>query len=82
MGAGVLVQGAFRAIAFPVLTILVLLEPLVRFATGALALLLLLAALFLKAVASGEIPFWEMIGASVGCVALLVLYEGLIRALS
>jgi len=67
---------------FPVLALLVIVGPIVRFGLSALALLLVLSAVFLEVVSSRAIPFWGMLGAAVGCVALLALYEGLIRALS
>jgi hypothetical protein len=67
---------------FPVLALLVILEPIVGFALGALALLLVLSALFLKTVSSRPIPFAAMLASGVGCVALLTLYRAIIRLLS
>jgi hypothetical protein len=65
-----------------VLAFLVVLEPVVQFALGALALFLILIALFLEAVSTRPIPFLEMVVAGIGCVALLALYHALIRLLS
>jgi len=82
-GATALALTALWACArFPVLALLVIVEPVVRLGLSALALLLVLNAVFLEVVSSRHIPFWGMVGAAVGCVALLALYEGLIRGLS
>jgi len=84
LGSGVTLalRAAWALIRLPVLTLLVILEPLVRFALSALALLLVLTALFLEFASSRPIPFWGMLATAVGCVALLALYQGLIRGLS
>ena len=81
-GAALGLTGLWACIRLPALALLVILEPLVRFALGALALLLVLTALFLEVASFRAIPFWGMLGTGVGCVALLALYERLIRALS
>ena len=81
-GAALALRAVWACIRLPVLALLVILEPLVRFALGTLALLLVLTALFFEAVSSRAIPFWGMLGTAVGCVALLALYERLIRGLS
>ena len=83
MGAcGLAVRGCWTCVRLPLLALLVILEPLVRLALSALALLLVLTALFFEAVSARATPFWAMLGAGVGCVALLALYQGVIRALS
>lgn len=81
-GATLALRAVWACMRLPVLAVLVILEPLVRFALGALALLLVLTALALEAVSSSAIPFWGMLGTALGCVALLALYERLIRGLS
>ena len=81
-GAALALSAVWACIRLPVLALLVILEPLVRFALSALALLLVLTALFLEVASSRVIPFWGMLGTAVGCVALLALYERLIRGLS
>jgi hypothetical protein len=81
-GAALVLRAAWAVIRLPVLTLLVILEPLVRFALSALALLLVLTALFFEFASSRPIPFWGMLGTAVGCVGLLALYQGLIRGLS
>lgn len=81
-GAVLALRVVWAAVRLPVLAVLVILEPLVRFALSALALLLVLTALFLEVASSRAVPFWGMLGTAVGCVALLALYQGLIRGLS
>lgn len=80
--AALVVRTCWACLRLPVLTLLVIVEPLVRLALSALALLLVLTALFFEAVSARAIPFWAMLGAAVGCVALLALYQALVRALS
>ena len=81
-GAPLALRAVWACVRLPVLALLVILEPLVRFALSALALLLVLTALFLEVASTRAIPFWGMLGTAVGCVALLALYQGLIRGLS
>ena len=81
-GATLALRAVWACVRLPVLALLVILEPLVRFALSALALLLVLTALFLEVASTRAIPFWGMLGTAVGCVALLALYQGLIRGLS
>ena len=81
-GGQLALRVVWAAVRLPVLAVLVILEPLVRFALSALALLLVLTALFLEVASSRAIPFWGMLGTAIGCVALLALYQGLIRGLS
>jgi hypothetical protein len=75
-------RALWACVRLPVLALLVIVEPVVRLILSALALLLVLTALFLEVVSSRAIPFWGMLGAAIGCVALLVLYEQSIRGLS
>ena len=67
---------------FAAAALLRILEPLVRFALGAAALLLVLTSLFLAAVSSGPVPLVAMLACAVGCAGLLALYEAVIRLLS
>jgi hypothetical protein len=75
-------RALWACVRFPMLALLVVLEPIVGFVLGALALLLVLSALFLKTVSSHPIPFAAMLASGVGCVALLALYRAIIRLLS
>jgi len=62
-----------------VYVLLVILEPVVRFILGALALLGVLTALFLKLYGAPHFPFTLMLGASVGLGLMLVGYNALLR---
>jgi hypothetical protein len=62
-----------------VYVLLVILEPVARFILGALALLGLLTALFLKLYGVPHFPFTLMLGASVGLGLMLVGYHALLR---
>jgi hypothetical protein len=62
--------------------VLVILEPLVTFVLGALALLGLLATLFFYLVGPQQFPVWTMLALSLGFAMALVPYYALIRLLS
>jgi hypothetical protein len=61
---------------------LVILEPVVRFILGALAVLGVLTALFFKVYGVPHFPFALMLGVSVGLGLLVVGYQALLRVLS
>ena len=70
----------WQAIRLPILTLLVLFEPIVNFALSAIALLVALTAFFWKFADSNPgFPFWTVLAASLACVLLLALYDGLIQ---
>jgi hypothetical protein len=69
----------WHALRLPLLVFLVILEPVVRFVLGALALLGVLVALFFKAYGVPHFPFALMLGASVGLGLMLVGYYALLR---
>lgn len=83
-------QGGLRTIArwlwhmgrLPVLLLLVILEPVVAFVCSTLALLGVLATLFFALLQVRQFPTTTMLVISVSFAVILVLYEGLIRALS
>jgi hypothetical protein len=81
--AGGLLRGTLRlvwhAVRLPVYMFLVILEPVVRFILGALALLGVLTALFFKFYGVPHFPFALMLGVSVGCGLMLVGYDALLR---
>ena len=80
---GALIWLAWQAIRIPLLTFLVMFEPIVNFALSALALLVALTAFFWKfADSKPGFPFWTIVAASLACVLLLALYHALIRLLS
>ena len=81
--AGGLFRGTLRllwhAVRLPVLMLLSILEPVVRFILGALALLGVLTALFFEFYGVPHFPFALMLGASVGLGLMLVGYYALLR---
>ena len=66
----------------PVVALLVILEPIVAFVCGALALLGVLATLFFWSISMPHFPAFTMLAISLSFVVVLVLYEALIRLLS
>ena len=83
MTAGDLLRGTLRllwhAVRLPVYMFLVILEPIVRFILGALALLGVLTALFFKFYGAPHFPFALMLGVSVGIGLMLTGYYALLR---
>lgn len=73
----------WQTLRLPVLIVLGILEPIVRFMLSALALLALFAAFFFKlSGAAPHFPFWGTLGLSVACILLLLAYHFLMRLLS
>jgi len=66
----------------PVVTLLVVLEPVVAFACSALALLGVLTTLFFWSLSVPHFPVLTMLAISLSFVGFLLLYERLIRLLS
>jgi hypothetical protein len=66
-------------VRLPLYVFLVILEPVVRFVLGTLALLGVLTALFLKFYGVPHFPFALMLGVSVGLGLMLVGYYALLR---
>ena len=79
-----MLRALWRLVSFPLLTLLIILEPVVRFVLSGLALLLALSAFFWKLAAPPPLhaPFLALLAAAIGCVALLTLYQWLLRLLS
>ena len=82
--AGDLLRGTLRllwhTVRLPVYVFLVILEPVVRFILGALALLGVLTALFFKFYGVPHFPFGLMLGVSVGFGLMQVGYYALLRS--
>lgn len=74
----------WKLIRFPVLALLIILEPVARLVLAGFALLLTLTAFFLKLVMppAAHAPFWGMLALAVGCIAVLTLYYAALRILS
>ena len=81
---GAVLYALSAAIRLPVLTLLVILEPLVRVLLAGLALLLVLVAILLELTAPPglHVPFWGMLATGIGCAWTLALYYWLLRLLS
>ena len=81
--AGDLLRGTLRllwhTVRLPVYVFLVILEPVVSFILGALALLGVLTALLFKFYGVPHFPFALMLGVSVGLGLMLVGYYALLR---
>jgi hypothetical protein len=72
----------WRAIRIPALALFVILEPVVRVVLAGVALLLVLTALFYRAIGMPHFPFWTVLALGVGSALLLALYYALLRLLS
>lgn len=82
--ARALLRLCWKLVSFPVLALLIILEPVVRVLLAGAALLLTLMAFFWKLAAPPplHVPFFGMLGVAVGCMALLAAYYFLLRLLS
>lgn len=69
-------------VRLPVVTLLVILEPLVSIVFNGLALLGILMVCFYKLIGLPGFPTWTMLGLSIGFALLVTLYRGLIVILS
>ena len=72
----------WHIVRLPILFVLIILEPVVAFACGGLALLGILAVVFFELVSAPHFPVWTMLAISISLVFGLVLYEGAIRLFS
>jgi len=72
----------WQAVRLPALALLVILEPIVRLILAASALLLVLTALFYRAIGMPHFPFWTMLALGIASMLLLALYYALMRVLS
>lgn len=72
----------WQAVRIPALAFLVILEPIVRVILAGAALLIVLTALFYRALGAPHFPFWTMLAFGIGSALLLALYYALLRLLS
>jgi hypothetical protein len=77
-----IIRWLWHVVRLPIVTLLVVLEPVVALACGALALLGVLTTIFFKLIAAPHFPTWTMLVISIGFGLALVLYEGAIAVLS
>lgn len=75
---------AWKMIRFPVVALMIILEPVARLLLTGFALLMTLTALFLKLVMppQAHAPFWPLLAIAVGCMAVLTVYHAILRFLS
>jgi hypothetical protein len=83
-GAWAVVRVLWKLLSFPVLALLIILEPVVQLLLAGLALLLTLMAFFWRLAAPPglHVPFIGMLGAAVGCISVLAVYYWVLRVLS
>ena len=72
----------WQCIRLPLFLFLLVLEPVVTFVLGALALLGVLTALFWKFLGPPNFPFLLMLGISLGLELALIVYRKLLRWLA
>jgi hypothetical protein len=77
-----IIRWLWHIVRLPIVMLLVILEPVVALACGALALIGVLTTVFFKLIAAPHFPTWTMLTISIGFGLALVLYEGAIVALS
>ena len=73
----------WRGIRIPVVAFLIVLEPIARFVLAAVALLGILVSFFFEfSGAAPRFPFWVVFGLSLGCGALVVVLNAVMRRLA
>ena len=75
---------SWKLIRFPVVALLIILEPVARLLLAGSAVLLTLTAFFLKLVMPPEAhaPFLLLLALAIGCMAVLTIYHAALRFLS
>ena len=75
---------AWKVIRFPVVSLMIILEPVLRLLLAGFALLMTLTAFFSKLAMPPEAhaPFWTLLAIAVGCMAVLTVYYAILRFLS
>jgi hypothetical protein len=77
-----IIRWLWHVARLPMVTLLVILEPVVALVCGALALLGVLTTAFFKLIAAPHFPTWTMLTISISFGLALVLYQGAIVVLS
>jgi hypothetical protein len=80
--SAVLLWGLWFFVRLPVVTLLVILEPVVALVFGGLALAGVLTTIFFVLVHAPHFPAWTMLTMSVGFGLALMAYEALLRIFS
>jgi len=76
------IRAVWCLLRLPIVTLLVLLEPVVSVVFNGIALLGVLMVLFYKLIGFPHFPTWTMLGISLGFALVVSLYRGLILILS
>jgi len=77
-----ILRGLWFLTRLPVFTLLVILEPVVAFVLGGLALAGALTTIFFALIHAPHFPIWTMLALSIGFGVALTAYEALLRAFS
>lgn len=74
----------WKLLRFPVVALMIILEPIARLLLAGFALLMTLTAFFLKLVMppQAHAPLWTLLAIAVGCMAVLTVYYAILRILS
>jgi hypothetical protein len=80
--AAVLLRALWLLVRLPVLTLLVILEPIAALVFGGLALAGVLTTIFFVLVHAPHFPAWTMLTISIGFGLALMFYEALLRVFS
>ena len=80
--AAVLLRALWLLVRLPVLTLLVILEPVVTLVLGGLALAGVLTTIFFVLVHAPHFPAWTMLTISIGFGLALMFYQALLRVFS
>ena len=80
--AAAILRGLWFLVRLPVLTLLVILEPVAALVLGGLALAGVLTTIFFVSIHAQHFPAWTMLTISIGFGLALMLYEALLRVFS
>jgi len=80
--AAAILRGLWFLVRLPVVTLLVLMEPVVALVLGGLALAGVLTTIFFVLIHAPHFPTWTMLTISVGFGLALMFYEALLRVFS
>jgi hypothetical protein len=80
--AAMLLRALWSLVRLPVVTLLVILEPVVALVLGGLALAGVLTTIFFVLIHSPHFPAWTMLTISIGFGLALLIYETLLRVFS
>ena len=74
--------GLWQVVRWPLLTLLITLEPVAQVVLGGIALVGTLTAFFFGAIHAPHFHFWGMLGFSLGCMGVLMVYYWAMRLLA